>query len=494
MKRLLALLLAISMIVLSLAACGDEKTDVVENTDSTATQDPNLPAIPEGIDISGEFNILVSGNMERNDFDADESATTTVDVAIYRRNEAIKQAYGVTILNDDITKFNSAPATGSGTGFSAIYNDYMAGNARYDAAMVGTYDVATLAYNGLLWDLNSLPYIDLTKGYWDQKANEDLAVGGKMFYTTGDISIVDNIYTHALLFNKNIIDDYGLDDPYELVRNDQWTLEKLTSLVKQVGQDVDQNGVYNEKDMYGLLTFKDPTLAIMAGAGEQVATINDDGEIELTFYNERVVNLYDQFEDLLFDQAHVFNYQYDNATGNQASQSVWDTNRDSIFNENRAAFYFNPLSVVERHRDSEVDFGILPYPKFDATQEEYGHNVSAYHTQFLCIPVMSKNAATSGAVVELLAYYGQQYLTPAYYEKTLYGQYVRDEESTEMLDIIFATRVFDVGIYYSIGTYNTELGNICFSRNSIATIYETHRNEAESKIKSLNDSFAKLSY
>ena len=493
MKKIIALLLALTMIASSLAACGGDET-VVDETKSTETLDPSLPAVPQSLDISGDFNILVAGNMTRNDFEADEEASTTVEVAIFRRNEAIRQVYGVNVTNEDITKFNSAPATGSGTGFQAIYNDYMSGTSRFDAAMIGTYDVATLAYNGLLWDLNGLEYVDLSKEYWDQKANEDLSINGKVFYTTGDISIVDNIYTHALIFNKDIVEDYGLDDPYELVRNDQWTLEKFSSLVKQVGQDVDQNGVYNEKDMYGLLTFKDPTLAILAGAGEKVASVNDNGEIQLTFYNERVVNLYDQFEDLLYDQAHVFNYQYDNVTGKQASQSVWDTNRDAIFNENRAAFYFNPLSVVERHRDSEVDFGILPYPKFDATQEEYGHNVSAFHTQFLSVPLMAQNPTRSGAVVEILSYYGKEYLTPAYYEKTLYGQYVRDEESTEMLDIIFATRVFDVGIYYSIGTYNTELGNLCFTRNSIATIYETHRNEAESKIEALNKSFARLNY
>lgn len=492
MKRILALLLALLTVALPLAACGDGEAEVTDGDKSAETRDPNLPDIPEDLNLSGDFNILVSGNMNRNDFEADENSSTTVEVAIYRRNEAIRQAYGVNVTNHDITSFGSS--SGSGTGFSTIYNNYMAGDARYDAAMIGTYDVATLAYNGLIWDLNSLPYIDLTKEYWDQKANEDLAVGGKMFYTTGDISIVDNIYTQALIFNKDIVSDYELDDPYELVRNNEWTLEKFSSLVKQIGQDVDQNGAYNEKDMYGLLTWNDPMLSVLASAGEKIASVNENGEIELTFYNERVVNLYDKFEDLVFDQGHVFNYQYDNATGKKSAQGVWDTWRDAMFNENRAAFYFNALSVVERHRDSEVDFGILPYPKFDATQEEYGHNVSAYHTQFLCIPVLTENYARSAAVVELLAYYGKQYLTPAYYEKTLYGQYVRDEESTEMLDIIFATRVYDIGVFYNIGTYKDDIGNLFVTRNSISSMYETHRTEAEVKIQSLNESFAKLTY
>ena len=493
MKRILVLILALVMVATVFASCGGSSSDVeATNSGNTVTRDPKLPAIPEDLDISGDFNILVSGNMERNDYEAAEDAATTVEVAIFRRNEAIRQAYGVNVTNEDITKFGSS--SGSGAGFQKIYNEYMAGTSNYDAAMIGTYDVATLAYNGLLWDLGSLKYIDLTKDYWDQKANEDLAIAGKMFYTTGDISIVDNIYTHALLFNKDLINDYGLDNPYDLVNNNEWTLEKLGSLVKQVGEDVDQNGMYNEKDKYGLLTWNDPMLAVLASSGEKIASVNENGEIELTFYNERVVNLYDKFEDIVFDQAHAFNYQFDNQTGKGSSQNVWDTNRDTIFNENRALFYFNALSVVERHRDSEVDFGILPYPKLDASQESYGHNVSAYHTSFLCVPLMAQNPTRSSAVLELLAHYGKEYLTPAYYEKTLYGQYVRDEESTEMLDIIFATRVFDVGIYYDIGTYRTQLTSLFTTRNSISSIYETHRTTAESKIEALNESFSKLSY
>ena len=107
---------------------------------------------------------------------------------------------------------------------------------------------------------------------------------------------------------------------------------------------------------------------------------------------------------------------------------------------------------------------------------------------------MAKNPTRSSAVAEVLAHYGKEYLTPAYYEKTLYGQYVRDEESTEMLDIIFATRVFDVGIYYDIGTYRSQLTSLFVSRNSLSSLYESYRSSAENKIATLNQSFAKLDY
>ena len=486
MKRILSLVLAIFLVALLVSCNNGADTDAEKNA---VELDSGAPAIPSDIDLSGDFNILIAG-YRGNDFEGSFDDSTVVEYAIYQRNEIIKEKYGVNITNEEYLGYGST--SGSGNGFQKIYTDYMSGNSNYDAAMIGTGDVANLAQNGILWDLSSLPYIDLTKEYWDQRANEDLAVAGKMFYTTGDIGVVDNIYTHALLFNKGLINSYHLENPYELVRNNEWTLENFGKLVKQVGQDLDNNGIYDEKDMYGLMIWNDPMVAMLAGAGEKVASVNDSGEIELTLYSERVVNLYDTVQNIVFDQQHVYNYQYDNVTGKKTNISTWDTNRFSVFNENRVLFNFGALSLVESHRDSEVDFGILPYPKFDALQEEYGHVVSGFHTQFFCIPATA-NPVRSSAVAEILAYYGQEYLTPAYYEKTLCGKYVRDAESTEMLDIIFDSHVFDVGVYYDIGGYFDEIASVFVTRKSISTIYETYRTVAESQIKQINDAFAKSS-
>ena len=44
-------------------------------------------------DISGDFNILVVGNQEWNDFDADENDEALVDIAIYERNKELENVY-----------------------------------------------------------------------------------------------------------------------------------------------------------------------------------------------------------------------------------------------------------------------------------------------------------------------------------------------------------------------------------------------------------------
>ena len=501
MKKILSLLLAAVMLGSVLVACGGEAAVTTEAPAVTTApaetekgnDSPNLPDAAT-LDIDGEFYMYVAGNSCRKtgltDFNTNDPESSAIDIAIHRRNELLKEKYGVEVVVEDETQFNTA--NGSGKGFTKMYTEYMSGDHTVDAAMIGTFDVATLAYGGYIYDLTEMPHMDLSKDYWDQKANEHLSLNGKMYYTTGDIMITDNLFTHAILFNKDMIKEYGLDDPYTLVRDDEWTLETFAGLVKQIGEDVNQDGVYNEKDKFGLMTWKDATLGIYAAGGERVCKINDQGLLELTFYNERMVNLLEAYQDMAYDQAHVYNYQYDNLTGAQTPTSTWDTNRDAVFSESRAAFYMSLLTVVNRHRDSDVDFGILPMPKFDAEQEEYGHAISSFHAQFLCVPAMIGDAERTGIILEELAYQGKKILTPAYYDQTLVGQTMRDEESVEMLDIIFASRVYDVGNYYKIGGYSDKLVGLCISRMPVTSIYETYRTSAEQMLKIINNFMAEL--
>ena len=245
----------------------------------------------------------------------------------------------------------------------------MAGDNNYDAAMIGTYDVATLAYNGYLHNLNDIPNLDLTKPYWDQRANEDLSINGKMYYTTGDISVADNRATYVLFFSKNMVAKYGLDNPYDLVNNNEWTLEKFGEMVKSVGADENNDGIYDKNDTFGLLTPRDTNVAILAAANERICTINDAGQIELTFYSERIVNLYDRYLDIVSDPSHTYNYQYNYVTG-ERKMNATDEERVGMFNTDHALFYSHTMFYMDHLRDIESDFGILPYPKFDKEQEK----------------------------------------------------------------------------------------------------------------------------
>ena len=193
MRKPIFISILCAVLCAALVSCGggtpaESTTDTTVTTTPEATEDtPDLPDAST-LSLAGDFYFLVAGNWAWNDFASDGTDGTAVDNAIYRRNRYLADNYGVNITNKDIVAFSSA--MGGGKGFTELYMNYMSGNNVYDAAMIGTYDVANLAYQGVLQDLNETPYINLQKDYWDQRANADLSVSGRMYYSTGDISLL----------------------------------------------------------------------------------------------------------------------------------------------------------------------------------------------------------------------------------------------------------------------------------------------------------------
>ncbi|MBQ4151394.1 MAG: extracellular solute-binding protein [Clostridia bacterium] len=483
MKKVLVLLIALAF-ALAFASCKENS----DKTPSGGTVSGNAISGAEEIgDISGDFNILVVGNQEWNDFSAEETDTALVDIAIYERNKLMESTYGVNIKTDEYMGFGIA--MGSGTGFQKICNNVISGTPAHDAAMIGTYDVAMLVLNDMLLDLNETPHIDLSQPYWDQKANSDLSVNGKMYYTTGDISVVDNRSTHALFFNKEMIKDYGLENPHQLVKDNKWTLEKFGEMVKKIGIDNDNNGVYNKYDTFGLLSARDNNLAILAAAGEKICTISDSGEVTLTLMTPKVEDLYSKYLDIVSDHSHTFNWKFDYQNTSDGSDQATNEERINMFNNHQALFYFHMLSYTDYLREIETDFGILPFPKYNEAQEEYGHYISAWHSQFLCVPKLINSAERTGFVLETLAANSAP-LTDAYYTKTLQGKGARDADSSAILDIIFDTRVYDIGVYYNVGEYKDSIGYILERGKSLPVFYEEKRPNAENLVKTINQVFS----
>lgn len=203
-------ILIISIVITSCSDSAEGKsTQVTTNNEISGDTTSNLeliemPDIPDTANFDGhEFVILLTGNWEFNDFEATELNGDLINDEIFMRNSTVEEKYNVKIT--PLNQVVEGTTKGNGPGFTKINQSVAAGDYAYDAALIGAYDVSTLAYNGLLSDLNSFPYIDLTKSWWDQKANEDLSIKGIMYYTTGDISMLDNDCTYCVLFNKEMI-------------------------------------------------------------------------------------------------------------------------------------------------------------------------------------------------------------------------------------------------------------------------------------------------
>ena len=493
MKKKLFAFISI-MLLFALCSCGGAATTTANQTTS-APADTSAPVetvdpttvldIPTEYDYDGyEVNILVSGNYNNNDFGGSADSRDVVELAQFKRNLEVESSYKVKIVVDNKIKFNSQK-NGSGTGFDAFSTMYSSQSYDYDFATIGSYNAGSCAYSGLLADLNSLPNVDLSKQWWSQKANEQFNIRGKMYFTTGDISLAENRVVHLIVFNKEMLISEQLESPYDLVRQGKWTWDVLQTQVKSVSEDLDGDDRMTEKDKYGMMTWSDAYSAAVASVGSQIATVNSAGDLELTLMNDKSRAIVEKYADIIFDTNTCFDYQYGYA------QSTWDTNRWGMFSGGQVLYYLASAAIPAQMREYDVQFGIIPYPKLTEDQDNYYSLTAAYHNQYVAVPYFIENPERTGMLLEILSYKGKQYVTPAFYDMQLLGRDTRDNESEEMLDIIYQNVVYDPGLVYMINgmanTYNqvrTQRTNVFVSK------YESSKDLAQKDIDAINFMFS----
>ncbi|MBQ6182338.1 MAG: extracellular solute-binding protein [Clostridia bacterium] len=472
MKKMLALICALVMLLsLLLAACGggkpadgsEEESSVTAEDSSGAGQDGSgtEPVSESGedryLDENGkyvnknqvafrdewkerkEFRVLVySNNVQTTYFSEEiESFYETTDdkirEAVDTRNREIEDKYGITVKAvavDDV---------------ASRLRDSLASDPVCDAAMPFMYAAAVFAQDGQLYNLCDFEgYLDIYAPWWDQNANESLSIANKIYFTTGDISIMQKIVSGGgLAFNKKLLDSYfpGLDI-YELVDRGEWTFDKYYSMCKEVTHDLNDDGVMDENDFWGALS-AGSNLYFSGGEPLCSKDPNDYPVINIG-NNERSIAIMQKALELLNDK-RTWNITADEFT---VQAGKWDT-LVRIFGEGRALFAGALASAIKKYRKYDVVFGIVPAPKYDVEQDGY-HGRCSNVAYGVCIPTNVEDPYFSAYMLDLLAVGGKNYLTKAYYEATLKGKDMDTAEDERMLDLVYSGVFYDISAVYRI--------------------------------------------
>lgn len=452
---LIALLLALVTVAPSLVACaaGETETDAPDNTvnadgDTTAdTEDDTItPDIPE-LDFEGaDFTFLDSDENDPNgaewatyDVWTDGTTGEVVNDAVYERRLYLENTY----------KINMKEV--KGLTFSLASQDVTAGTAQFDAVMTNIYYGVRLGVEGYTYDLYDIPYIDLTKSWWDQGCVEDLELKGHVFFANGDITVMDDDATWVLMFDKGLFEENGFEDIYEKVKNNDWYMDDMLEMMNTVSRDANGDGemVWSD-DIFGLTTASDTCQGLIYAAGEKFITRDSDGNPQLITSLERMTNVIEIAGKIVSDANLTA------LVGNIGSYS----DMRAMFSEGRALFYGEVLQCVTRLRDSDADFGLIPWPMYDETQDGYYNFVHKTAGKGICVTKASKDVEMSGAILEAMAAKSVDTLTPAYYDVALTGKGLRDEQSAEMLDIILKDRRYDLGYIYNWGELYEEVRSL----------------------------------
>ncbi len=426
-----------------------------------------------------EFNVLVSARntLATNCFKYAEENQSVVDSAIQRKNATVEAEYDV--------KFNYVEDLGTANqGAGKMSSAYTSQTLEYHLSYIEVYSVVKLATQGVLYELGSIDGINLKNSWWDQNANEQLSINGLQFFTTGDIDIYDDMQQFIIMFNRDLftqkISDMTIDQLYETVMEGNWTWDKYYALGQGLVDDYDGNNTMNQFDQYGMITWDDTIYAVFSSGGSRIVS-NDNDTLTLSIIgDEAAINCMTEYT-------------------NWTKQNAWNYSRVSggaaitMFSENRALFFLGRLESLGNFRDMDSDYGILPVPKCTDDQENYHVGTSCFHYSMICTLNLPDAIDMRGDVIESCAYWSKQFLTPAYYEKTLEGTNTRDEGSLDTLKIIAANRIYDIGFFIEPAEMNKDLIRLYRDWSTdYASKYQEKQSAAESAIGDVMDAYSDL--
>ena len=253
-SKLLTLVLALIMVLSCFAfvACGnDDPQD--PGTQDPGTQDPGTqdpgtqdPGAqdPGEDDDNGDYLLRIPKQQYNKTYtfltrEADEHANevyiesedaamaSTVDTAIFYRNNRVAEHLGVTF--DLITDPNGGWSNRSGF-ISHVQQSFNAGDQDFQLMSIYMAYAAELAVLGLAADANSLESVDFSAPWYVQSWHDNMTVFDRNYMVLSDLSYTMWNRINAMYFNKQLSDELGISDAlYELAEDGELTLDYVMS-------------------------------------------------------------------------------------------------------------------------------------------------------------------------------------------------------------------------------------------------------------------------
>ncbi len=470
------------------ASCGGQTADPVDTADttpiadtaveSTADEEPRITLDMSGKDYGGvEFHIVNYDNVTDNQWvgipDDIYCEAETGDVladAVYKRNRAVEETLNVKITSELM------PAA---TITDNVRKSVMAGNNDYDAVFTSMHKLPEFINGGLVIDLYTLDGLDLSYPWWDQNAIANLTVSDRLFSAVSDITFIDKLACMITFFNKEMAEQNDIGDLYGMVERGEWTYDAMMTLSQGVSRDVNGDGAYDKEDSYGLSSQNDIIYVMLHSAGVRICENTEDG-ISFVLGEEKAVNILETTFEMMADKQRFFNRQAFNLTVAEGINMMID---------NRTLFLTRPLQTMMVLRDMKADFGIIPYPKYSEDQESYYTAVNPYPATMLVIPNVIEDPERTVDVLQLLACESYYEVIDPFYNLVLDTKLVRDDQAAGMLDIIFDSRMYDIGMICNFGgIFSPTL--VSSAGKPVSSLVESNKTKVEKDIEKFMESIS----
>ncbi len=457
-KKILACILA-ALLCAGLTSCGGtETTETTPETNGAEIADTTPvetePAyVYADIDLGGDTISIL--NMESYwgmhvRIDVEETTGEMLNDAMYDRSRLIEEKFNCVLVDEALTgSENNLDAT-----TNAAKKEIIAGENAHDVMYIRDDRLVNFFTESLLQDLKNFPELHLNESWWDGAYNNVAQVGDSILGAAGDAHLMGYDSSWCVFFNEKVIADNGLDMPYDLVKEGTWTLDKMQEYAIAVANvDVAQKDWTNGGTaLYGLVTHPHTPDKFIFSMDNDYVTKKADGTMVFSAETERFYNTVEKLANFISNKSVTLE-------GNADDFSA-DKGYVFSFMNGYAAFLTAEVKTANNIRDMEDTFGILPFPKYDAAQENY-RTPLMLGLLVMTIPTTNGDAQNTAIVMDALAYEGSQMVVPVYFDNTVAHKGLRNENSVEMLEIMRHTRSADTGVVYG---WNSQLAATIQSR------------------------------
>lgn len=383
-------------------------------------------------DYEGTTFTIISSSPELTD---PEKCGTVMSAAVYERNKLVEEKFNIEIYTKEAD-------------VDTIYVD--ACNAMYadsfyaDLIVIPQYYIAQFASSGVLTNLQSLPFSDFDNGY-NIKSGVEAGNAGSSGYAIAGWATIQPDKLPCIFFNRDLFDVAGLDYPYELVKNGDWTWDKFFEY-SQIAEslNVASYGCQNTSQNMGDIVYVScGNKFINAGEGSP-ATIAVEAE------NSSV------FTDIAYK---LFN---ENSKLKNSIEAI-DT-----FANGGALFLIENLGEIKTLSNSNAVWGVLPVPKANSEQDNY-RALASNNSAFFAIPSTCSSVEKTSNIMSALNAASLGYIADAYVNDAMY-YYLRDNASIEMVEKICYAVYYDMA--YSVGTYDLTIANSTYF--AVRNVYENN--------------------
>ncbi len=478
--RLISLLLAILMITSVITSCKNTEDPVGNDVASTSTseigeEEKVLPALNwEG----QEYRILGRDSDWAPNFEIyrDELPEDVVGKAVFERNMALSEKYGITV---------KGRLSGDNNGVAKTMLE--AGEDLYDLTVLSPEKHHPLAMQGYLLDIYSLDYVNVEHDGWQDFANEQLEMGGKLYYTTNKILLQDKHRSWMLYYNRDLANELNLGYFETLVFDGEWTMDKVLEMSKAATADIDGVQGPSVNDRWGVVGGEGYNFCQWAyGVGFRYTEKDSEGYIKLIGATDRMLAALDKTYAL---------------TGNrdiyycEADYGSHDGSGFDAFCNGNVVLYASALSALEQiPLNTDMNFGVLPNPKYDTDQENYFCIPNLENGSLLSVPATISDVPFAGFGLQALTEEALTTSYEAYIETKCKLQDVYDEDAAKCLDIIFNGIVYDIAFICDIGGLGKLMWSVMAGQktNTYARTFKSSEKIASKQVNEIKETYKKL--